>query len=90
MKEKLFFRVLSLTVLNIMVFILPHDPLANFIIRFATLNTLTFVDLFAQLCGKSYHHHVVIRALNLQHLRIVGHMLMEYEIHAMQLYNKQI
>lgn len=89
-KEKLFFSCLSLTELNIMVFILPYDPLANFIIRSATLNTLTFVTLFAQLCSKSYHHHIVIRVLNLQHLCIVNHMLMEYEVHEMQSYNKQI
>lgn len=79
-----------MTELNIMVFIQPHNPLANFIIRSATMNTLTFVALFAQLCGKSLHHRVVIRVLNLQHLCIVDHMLMEYEVHAMQSYNKQI
>ncbi|KAL9441664.1 hypothetical protein AB3S75_020208 [Citrus x aurantiifolia] len=73
-----------------MVFILPYDPLANFMIRSTTLNTLTFVTLFAQLCSKSYYHHVVIRALNLQHLHIVDHMLMEYEVYEMQSYNKQI
>lgn len=46
-KEKLFFSCLSLTELNIMVFILPYDPPANFIIQSATLNTLTFVTPFA-------------------------------------------
>lgn len=82
--EKLFCRCPSLTELYLTVLIQPDDPPANFIIQSATLNTLTFVVLFASLRGMSYQHRAVIMAPNLQLIRIVDNMLMEYEVHEMQ------
>lgn len=61
--EKLFSSCPSLTKLDITIFILSHNPRANFIIQSTTLNMLKFVVLFAQLRGKLYHHRAVIRAL---------------------------
>ena len=61
--KKLFFSCHSLTKLDTMVFILSHNPPTNFIIQSTTLNMLKFVVLFAQLWGKLYYHHTVIRAL---------------------------
>lgn len=82
--EKLFCSCPSLTELSLTVLIQPDDPPANFIIQSTTLNTLTFVVLFASLRGMSYHHRAVIMAPNLQLIRIVDNMLMEYEVHEMQ------
>ncbi|KAH9688605.1 protein FAR1-RELATED SEQUENCE [Citrus sinensis] len=82
--EKLFCSCPSLTELCLTVFIRPEDPPANFIIQSITLNTLTFVVLFASLRGMSYHHRAVIMAPNLQQIRIVDNMLIEYKVHEMQ------